>query len=528
MSHPSSVPASSAPAPSATAPGGVSLSDLTFDLPDGTRVFDGLDAHFGPGRTGLVGRNGSGKTTLLHLISGALSPTRGSVTVPGTVAHLPQDITLDATVPVEAVLGIADVRASLRRIESGEGTVADFDTVGDRWDVEERALATVHRLGLGRIIRDDNDFDRTVGTLSGGETVLLALTARLLDEPDVLLLDEPTNNLDTDARGLLDDALRRFPGTVIVAGHDRALLDRMDAIAELRDCGLRMFGGGYSDYEQIVEAEQEAARAAVRDARSDMRRQARKLAAARIALDRRARYGRKMYENKREPKVIMGLRKQQAQESAGRYRREHEGNLDAARAQLEQARDAVRDDREIRVDLPGTVVHPGRRVADGPLGIVGPERIALRGPNGSGKTTLLTRIVDAGPLVPHALLPQRLDIFDDTLSVVANAERRAPHLPPQQIRARLARFLFRGSDADVPIGVLSGGERLRAALAIILAADPAPQLLLLDEPTNNLDLPSLTHLAQALRAYEGALVVVSHDERFLDDIGVTRSVELER
>ncbi|MFD6897060.1 ABC-F family ATP-binding cassette domain-containing protein [Rhodococcus sp. NPDC060086] len=502
----------------------VTLSALMYEHPDGTRVFDGLDATFTVGRTGLVGRNGSGKSTLLQIISGELSPARGSVTASGSVAYLPQDITLDPTVSVATVLGIDTARTALRRIESGDGTADDFDAVGDRWDVEERALATVHRLGLDRILHDENDFDRTVGTLSGGETVLLGLTARLLAEPAVLLLDEPTNNLDPAGRGRLHDALDRFPGTVIVAGHDRELLERMESIAELRDGSLRMFGGGFSDYEQIVEAEQEAAQAAVRDARSDVHRQARELAAAQITLDRRARYGKKMFENKREPKIIMGMRKRQAQESAGRYRREHEGNLESARAQLDRAQDAVRNDREIRVDLPGTSVHSGRRVADGPLEIVGPERIAVRGPNGSGKTTLLGRIAVAGPLVPYALLPQRLDIFDDTKSVVANAEMRAPHLPPQEVRARLARFLFRGSDADVPVGVLSGGERLRAALAIILAADPAPQLLILDEPTNNLDLPSLAHLTQALQAFEGALVVVSHDERFLDEIGVTRSV----
>lgn len=308
----------------------VTLSALTYEHPDGTRVFDGLDATFTVGRTGLVGRNGSGKSTLLQLISGQLTPARGSVTTSGHVAYLPQDITLDPAVSVATVLGIDAVRTALRRIESGDGTGDDFGTVGDRWDVEERALATMHRLGLDRILHDENDFDRTVGTLSGGETVLLGLTARLLAEPGVLLLDEPTNNLDTAARERLQDALDRFPGTVIIAGHDRDLLDRMDTIAEMRDGSLRMFGGGFSDYEQIIEAEQEAAQAAVRDARSDVRRQARELAAAHVALDRRARYGKKMFENKREPKIIMNMRKRQAQESAGKYRREHEGNLESA------------------------------------------------------------------------------------------------------------------------------------------------------------------------------------------------------
>ncbi|MGV9744459.1 ABC-F family ATP-binding cassette domain-containing protein [Rhodococcus zopfii] len=509
-----------------TSPVGISLSDLHYAHPDGDPVFNGLDATFPLGRTGLVGRNGSGKTTLLHLVSGSLKPTRGSVTARGRVGYLAQDITLDANLRVETVLGIENVRAALRRIESGDGAAADFDTVGDRWDIEERAIATVHRLGLDRILQDRNDFDRTVGTLSGGETVLLALTSRLLDDPQVLLLDEPTNNLDTAARGRLSEALRQFTGTLVVVSHDRELLERMDAIAELRDGALRLFGGRYSEYERIVAAEQEAAQAAVRDARNDVRRQARELSAAHVVLDRRERYGRKMFENKREPKIVMGARKRAAQESAGRLRREHEGNLEQAREQLTRAQEAVRDDREIRVDLPATVVHPGQRVLDEPLEIVGPERIALHGPNGSGKTTLLHRIVDAPPRVPFAMLPQRLDVFDDNLSVAQNAALRAPHRAPQDIRARLARFLFRGADADRPVGVLSGGERLRAALAILLAADPAPRLLLLDEPTNNLDLPSLEHLAQALLAFEGALVVVSHDERFLGEIGVTRSVTL--
>ncbi|MQY28369.1 ABC-F family ATP-binding cassette domain-containing protein [Nocardia aurantia] len=515
----------------------VTLSALGFAWPDGTPVFDGLDVVLGPGHVGLVGTNGAGKSTLLRLIAGALHPLRGSVTVPGRIGYLRQDLGLATGLRVDQVLGIADVRKALHRIESGAGDESDFEIVGTAWDIEERAVALLGRLGLHYLANDVIQLDRRLDTLSGGETVLLGLVAELLREPDVLLLDEPTNNLDQLARERLYEVVGQFTGTVVTVSHDRELLDRVGTVAELRDGAIRLFGGNLTDYLRIVDAEQEAARAAVRDARGDVRRQARELAEARVKLDRRQRYGRKMAEQKREPKIVMGARKRAAQVSAGKLRNNHLGKLEDARDGLTEAQEKVRDDREIRIDLPGTRLHPGQDVIDleqvrlvnGPvvtLRISGPERIALTGRNGVGKTTLLQQIRATGPKVPWRLLPQRLDIFDERRSVFENVAAAAPHAEAERIRAQLARFLFRGNDADVPAGVLSGGERLRAALAVLLLAEPAPKLLLLDEPTNNLDLPSLSHLTEALASFEGALVVVSHDRHFLDDIGVTRRLVL--
>ncbi|WP_159919380.1 MULTISPECIES: ATP-binding cassette domain-containing protein [Nocardia] len=515
----------------------LSFSDLTFGWPDGTPVFEGLDAVLGPGHIGLVGGNGAGKSTLLRLIAGELRPIRGSITVSGQLGYLRQDLGLGAGQRVDAVLGIAEVRKALHRIESGQGDDADFDLVGNNWDVEERALALLARLGLHYVADSVRQLDRTLDTLSGGETVLLGLVAELLAEPDVLLLDEPTNNLDQVARGRLYEVVGQFSGTVLTVSHDRELLERMTSIAELRHGELRLFGGNFSEYERIVAAEQEAARAAIRDARSDVRKQARELVEARVKLDRRQRYGQKMWDQKREPKIIMAERKRQAQVSAGKLRNNHIEKLDTAKEQLEQAKELLRDDREIRVELPDTRLYPGQDVIEldqvelacGPtvtLRICGPERIALTGRNGVGKTTLLRRVAQEGPKVPWRMLPQRLDVFDERRSVFENVVSTAPHASAERIRAQLARFLFRGADADVAAAALSGGERLRAALAMLLLADPAPRLLLLDEPTNNLDLPSLEHLTQALAGFEGALIVVSHDPRFLDEIGVTRRLEL--
>ncbi|MYX95804.1 ATP-binding cassette domain-containing protein [Streptomyces sp. SID486] len=521
----------------------LTCTSLSFTWADGTAVFDGLDVSFGPGRTGLVGVNGSGKSTLLKLLAGELTPAEGSVKAAGEIGCLPQNVTLDTALRVDQALGIAGQRAALHAIEAGDAAEEHFETVGDDWDVEERALATLGELGLGHI-----GLDRTVGEVSGGESVLLRLAALLLRRPDILLLDEPTNNLDLYARRRLYQAVAGWPGVLVVVSHDRELLDLVDQIAELHSGEVTWYGGNFSAYEEALAVEQDAAERMMRVAEADLRKQKRELADAQVKLARRKRYGQKMYDQKREPKIVMGNRKRAAQESAGKHRILHEERLAEARERLDEAAEAVRDDDEIRVDLPYTAVPPGRQVltlenlhtayharVEGVLDLRGPERIALVGRNGAGKTTLLRTVAgELAPVsgtatahVPLRFLPQRLDVLDDALSVAENVARFAPGATNNRIRARLARFLFRGARADQKAATLSGGERFRAALAALMLAEPAPQLLLLDEPTNNLDMASVRQLTTALESYEGALIVASHDLPFLESVGITRWLLME-
>jgi ATPase subunit of ABC transporter with duplicated ATPase domains len=533
-------------------------SDLSFGWPDGAPVLSGLTVSFGPGRTGLIGVNGSGKSTLLRLIAGELPPGSGTVRAEGDVGYLPQAITLGTHRTVSDLLGITAARDALHAIEAGQAGEDAFAAVGDDWDVEERARAWLDRLGLASLGLDDR-----VERLSGGETILTALAALFLRRPDILLLDEPTNNLDLDARRRLYDAVASWAGVMVIVSHDRELLGLVDQIADLSAGSVRMYGGNLADYEQLLAAEQAAAERAVSAAAADVRRERRDLVDAQVKQARRDRMGRKLAASGSMPRIVAHARKRSAQETAGRSRELHAERLQAARGRLTDAEQAVRDDAEIRVDLPATAVpagrtvltvtglaaarwHPATRASAPPpapavlalaeLIVRGPERIALTGPNGAGKTTLLRAIVGLAPLPGVGVrlgavvgyLPQRLDILDDSLSVVDNVRAAAPAASVNEVRASLARFLFRGERADRVAGTLSGGERFRAVLAALLLAQPAPQLLLLDEPTNNLDMASVRQLSQALDGYRGAILVACHDLPFLRSAGITRWLRLDR
>ena len=540
-------------------------SDLSFSWPDGASVLSGLTASFGPGRTGLIGVNGSGKSTLLKLVAGELRPASGVVQARGEVGYLPQTTTLGTHRIVSDLLGITAARNALHAIEAGETGEEAFATLGDDWDVEERARAWLDRLGLVHLRLDDR-----VERLSGGETILVALAALFLRRPDVMLLDEPTNNLDLDARKRLYDAVASWTGVMVIVSHDRELLGLVDQIADLSGGQIRMYGGNLEAYEGLLAAEQAAAERAVTAASAEVRREQRDLVEAQVKQARRDRQGRRVAASQSIPRIVVNARKSAAQETAGRSRELHSERLQAARDRLEEAERAVRDDAEIRVDLPGTAVPAGRTVLtvtglDGAhwhpaatstdpapataadpdatpvatlteLIVRGPERIALNGPNGSGKTTLLRAIaglaarpgigVRLGAVIGY--LPQRLDILDDSLSVVDNVRAAAPAASVNEVRASLARFLFRGERAERLAGMLSGGERFRAVLAALLLAQPPPQLLLLDEPTNNLDMASVRQLSQALEGYRGAILVASHDVPFLRSAGITRWLRLDR
>lgn len=514
------------------------LHDLTFAWPDGTVALAHLDGTLTSGRTGLVGRNGAGKSTLLRLVAGLLAPTSGRVETTGDVGYLPQTLTLRRDATVAELLGIDRTLAALRAIEAGDVDERHFDAVGDDWAVESRADEALHQIGLG-----GTGLDRRVAEVSGGEAMLLALTGLRMRRTPITLLDEPTNNLDRPTRARLAELVDQWPGTLVVVSHDLELLEHVDATAELHDGALDTYGGPYSAWREHRDQEQAAAVQAARSAQQALRVEKRQRVEAETTLARRSRTARATQTSGGIPKILAGNRASRAQASAGALRSTLDGRVEAAQAAVDAADARVRDDEHIHLVLPDPGVPRGRRLAelhdeDRTLVLQGQERVALVGPNGSGKSTLLDQLVHGAPPVadrPHGrlltdrvgYLPQRLDGLDDDAGALENVHRVAPGTPPGTIRNQLARLLLRGDAADRPVRTLSGGERFRVALARLLLAEPPAQLLVLDEPTNNLDIASVERLAEALDAYRGALLVVSHDAGFLRRIGVGSVVELD-
>ena len=389
------------------------------------------------------------------------------------------------------------------------------------------------------------DPDKPARELSGGERIRALLCGALSADADYLLLDEPTNHLDRQGREWFYDQLFHHQGGVLVASHDRELLAQVPRILELSLFGLRSFGGNYADYQTQRDTEQQAARAALEHAATERKRIRARMHKEHDDSQRRSAKTLRTVDSLNIASFERVKYKMAAKERIGSWKKQHSEQNDALNTAVNNARERVEDDNPVIFTLPGSRVAEGKQVlvlealalphVDIPpisWRMDGPMRVALRGPNGCGKSTLLKVMSgEEAPLsgtctvsVTSAYLDQQLSQFDLSQSVMTHLNLSNSPLEEGTLRTRLAQLQLGADKVSLPLAELSGGERLKAALAIVLWREEATQLLLLDEPTNHLDLASVQAIEAALAEFPGALLVVSHDETFLKGLTLTHNL----
>lgn len=525
------------------------LQHISYIHPNKDLLFDNINLTVNnQQKIALIGPNGTGKSTLLKIIARELTPSSGYLKVESTPYYIPQIFGQYNHLTIAQALNIDQKLNALRDILNGNVTEDYLNLLADDWGIEERTQAALNEWQL-----DDLDWNQKMKTLSGGQKTKVFLAGISIHQPELILMDEPSNHLDTTGRQQLYEWLQSTSSTVVIVSHDRQLLNLLETVCELSKRGITVFGGNYDFYAEQKQIEIEALNQDIHSKEKTLRKAKEK---ERETLERQQKLdarGKKKQENSGVARIMMNTLRNNAENSTAKIKSVHSEKISGISEQLHELRTNLPDLDKMKFGFDNSALHKGKILLTATninfgyrvqslwkenlnFQIKSGERIALKGLNGSGKTTLIRLIL--GDLQPCRGILQRAEIksvyidqdyslIDRQLTVYQQAQKyNIMTLQEHEIKIRLNRFLFSKEKWDKSCSTLSGGESMRLMLCCLTIQSQAPDIIILDEPTNNLDLQNIGILTAAINEYQGTLIVVSHDERFLEEINIQQTLQL--
>lgn len=541
----------------------ISIQQISYIHPDKEVLFSDLNFAISKGqKLGLVGNNGCGKSTLLQIIAGQLSPSSGVIVRPDDLYYIPQHFGQYDSLTIAQALQIEHKQQALHAILSGDASNENFVILDDDWNIEERSIAALDLWGLGQFT-----LSYPMNLLSGGEKTRVFLAGMDIHHPSVVLMDEPTNHLDSSGRQRLYDWVEKYRSTLLVVSHDRTLLNLLPEICELEKHQINYYGGNYEFYKEQKTLMQEALQQRIEEKEKALRI-ARKV--AHETAERRDKQnvrGEKSNIKKGVPRIVLNALQGKSEKSTSKLTGVHQEKAEKLTNERNQLRGSLSPTAALKTDFNSSSLHTGKilvtakeinfsyhsnsinndiqensiskqQLWQAPVSfqLKSGDRFRIEGANGSGKTTLLKLIT--GQLQPqegtltrtdfsYVYLNQEYSIIDDRNSILEQAYAfNSRNLPEHEIKIILNRYLFPASEWDKSCRKLSGGEKMRLAFCCLMISNNTPDMFILDEPTNNLDIQSIEIITATIKNYAGTVIAISHDNYFIQEIGVEQCILL--
>ena len=526
------------------------IQNLSYTHPNKDLLFGNINLTVNSGeKIALIGNNGSGKSTLLKIMAGLLQPLSGSVSINSKPYYITQIFGQYNDLTIAEALGIDKKLTALHEILNGNVSEESYEILNDDWTIEDRCNETLKHWQL-----NDLDLSQKMETLSGGQKTKVFLAGISIHKPELILLDEPSNHLDFESRELLYDFIRSTKSTLIVVSHDRKLLNILNKVCELTKNGITVYGGNFDFYTEQKQIEQNALAQDIHSkekALKKAREKERETIERQQKLDSR---GKGKQEKSGVAKIMMNTLRNNAENSTAKLKSVHTEKIGNIREELQDLRSSVVATEQMKFGFNNSTLHKGKVLFAAEninfkyensdfiwqnnvnIQILSGSRIAVNGSNGSGKTTFIKILL--GKLEPQhgtifrkenksVYIDQDYSLIGNHLKVYEQAQQfNTFNLEEHEVKIRLNRFLFPQNTWDKPCSALSGGERMRLMLCCLSIGSESPDIIILDEPTNNLDIQNIEILTNAINDYQGTLLVISHDETFLNQINIDQTINL--